>query len=331
MPEAAVQESPQETEGKGLDPVHVGKVLKQARERMELTRPQVEQRTGISQNRLYRLERGLFTMKLDEMYALCSLYKLPHSAVMAGYAEEVRDEAGDQGNADSDSDPVAEARQHLQQAATLLGLRLVPERDGSEANGPGIKVDPGEAVSLEALLDNLASTTAGQPNDVKSDKLARQIDDALAAAMGAELTELIDAADHRSIDVRAFEDATEAEGGVPEGYEPDGIRGLDQETLHQTLARLVVVQAVYGVDPFSLSLQRVKRVNEALGEAMPDQVDAFEDGVVAHGRTFTELLDADDQVRNRMARELLPFLLDAAKSGDAPVDVMKATGKKRKG
>ena len=331
MPEAAVQESPQETEGKGLDPVHVGKVLKQARERMELTRPQVEQRTGISQNRLYRLERGLFTMKLDEMYALCSLYKLPHSAVMAGYAEEVREETGGQDDAESDSDPVAEARQHLQQAATLLGLRLVPERHGEQAVGPGIKVDPGEAVSLEAQLDNLAGLTGGQPGGVDADKLTQQIDDALAAAKHAEVTGLIDAADHCGIDVRAFEDAVEAEGGVPVGYEPDGIRGLDQDALHQTLARLVVVHAVYGVDPFALSLQRVKRVNEALGEAMPDQVDAFEDGVVAHGRTFTELLDGDDQVRNRMARELLPFLLDAAKAGRAPVQVLKADKKSRKG
>ena len=327
MPEAAVQKRSEEDHGKGLDAVSAGKVLKQARERAELTRPEVEQRTGISRARLYRLERGLFTMKLDEMYALCSTYNLPHSAVMAGYAEEVRGPDDDQG----ERDPTAEARDHLQQAATLLGLRLVPEREGAEAAGPGIKVDPGEAVSLEALLDNLAKTTAGQPNQVDTKTLAQRIDDALAAAQASEVTGLVDAGDHRGIDVRAFEDAVQAVENDRDDVEPDGIRGLEREALHQTLARLVVVQAVYGVDPFALSLNRVKQVNEALSEAFSDDVDLLDEGPVTSGRRLTELLDSDDQVRNRMARDLLPYLLDAAKAGQAPVAEIKATGTKRKG
>jgi transcriptional regulator with XRE-family HTH domain len=321
MAEAAVQEDPHAEQGQGLDAVSVGKVLKEARNQAGLTRAQVEAKTGIGRNRLYRLERGLFTMKLDEMYALCSLYNLPHSAVMAGYAEEVGDQDGDQAEDEAEADPVAEAREHLQQAASLLGLRVVPEREGSEAVGPGIKVDPGEAVSLEAQLDNLAAETGGQPGRVKASKLKRQIDDALEAATEAEVTELLDVADHRSINVRAFVEASEDEDGW---LEPDGIRGLDQDALHQTLARLVVVHAVYGINPFNLSLDRVKRLNEALAEALPDQVDDFEDGVVAHGRKITELLDSDRSVRNRMARELLPHLLEAAKAGRAPVKAMKA-------
>jgi transcriptional regulator with XRE-family HTH domain len=321
MAEAAVQEDPDVEEGKGLDAVSVGKVLKEARNQAGLTRAQVEAKTGIGRNRLYRLERGLFTMKLDEMYALCSLYHLPHSAVMAGYAEEVGGQDGDQAEDEAEGDPVSEAREHLQQAASLLGLRVVPEREASEAVGPGIKVDPGEAVSLEAQLDNLAAATGGKPDRVKTSKLNRQIADVLEATTEAEVAELIDVADHRGIDVDAFEEASEDEDGW---LEPDGIRGLDQNTLHQTLARLVVVHAVYGVDPFSLSLDRVKRLNLALAEALPDQADDWDDGVVTHGRKITEMLDSDRSVRNRMARELLPHLLEAAKAGRAPVKAMKA-------
>jgi transcriptional regulator with XRE-family HTH domain len=336
MAEAAMQEAGQSEDGKGLDPVSVGKVLKAARERAGYSRVEAEKHSGIGRHRLYRLERGVFLPRLDEIYALCSLYNLPVSAVMAGYAEEAGQpeppesdaDGGEQSSSDPD-DPTAEAVEHLQAAASLLGLRVIPERSGEQSADAGIKVDPGEAISLEKQLDEVAAFAGGQPARVKASDLRGRLDSLFKRLSPASPEELIDAAQHRGIDVQAFDEALEgAEQSWDIWDEPDGIRGLDRGDLHDVLVNLLAVEAVYGVDPFNLALDRAKRLNEALGEALPDVAHDAETevGVVPHGRKLTELLDDDRQVRNRMVREMLPYMVQAAENGAAE-SVVKALGK----
>lgn len=331
MTDAQMQEASTVKKSEGLDAVSVGRVLKEGRNRAGLTRNQVEEKTGIGRNRLYRLENGIFQMRINEIFALCSLYGIPYSAVMAGYEAEVGTQGGGEsrGAGESQADaPAMEACEKLQQAASLLGLAVVPEREGSDVTGPGIKVDPGEAISLEAKLDNLAELTKGKPNGVDQDKLSRRIDDMLGAAKDSTMPELLDAAEKRGVDFKPFEDASEDENGL---LEPDGIRGLDSDDLHETLARLLVVHAVYGVDPFQLPFKRLGKVIEALQDAPEHDADAELGGgeLPVPGRKISEVLARDQVVRNRMARELLPFLLHAAKTKRAPTRVMKVQGGER--
>jgi transcriptional regulator with XRE-family HTH domain len=320
---------PEKDQGKGIDTVSVGKVLKKARIGANFTRIQVEEKTGIGRNRLYRLEQGIYPIRLNEMYALCSLYNLPHSEVMAGQAREV----GDQVKGNAQGDPVAEARVHLERAATLLGVRVASENEDASSNSQSVEAlsklpfeddpDDDEDVSLEAFLADLDISAKAEAGRVKASKFRTQINDALEAAKELDIAELIEVASRRKINVTAFKQV--AEGGNL--LQDSRLSRLDQSTLQKTLARLLVVDAVYGVNLFSLPLESVERINKALGKLLPNRaIDPEEDEpivVKGHKVIETVTLTTDEVVRDRMARELLPYFIDAALDGRSMVRDIK--------
>jgi hypothetical protein len=183
--------------------------------------------------------------------------------------------------------------------------------------------DDDEDVSLEAFLADLDISAKAEAGRVKASKFRTQINDALDAAKESDIAELIEVASDRDINVTAFKQA--AEGGNLS--QPDGLSGLDQSTLQKTLARLVVVHAVYGVNLFSLPLESVERINKALGKLLPNRAIDPEDDepIVVKGHKVIEMvtLTTDETVRDRMARELLPYLIDAALDGRSMVRDIK--------
>jgi transcriptional regulator with XRE-family HTH domain len=293
------------------DPVSVGKRLQEGRQAMGLTRRGVAEETGIPENTVYKIETGRAEPSLSRLRKLCRLYDIPYSAIMA----EVDGGDDDQGGKDdSAEDPVTEARSHLRHAATLLGLKVVDESNG-EAVGPAVKVEADEDVSATAVLSQLAEFTDGAPHKADPDQLKRRIEAARRELDREKPEALLDAADERGVKL-----SDEEQSRVTGGHAFN-----DEGEARDHLRRLLMVHAVYGVDPRRLTLEAVKKLNKQLAQVLPDAAEKSpsDGGVVAHGRDFLEapmemLTASDSDVRDRMVWELLPHLIDAAEAGEAP-------------
>jgi hypothetical protein len=203
-----------------------------------------------------------------------------------------------------------EARALLRQAADRLGMSVVDESNGPAASGPAVKVDADQDLSATGVLAELAGFTEGVPHEKNADQLTRRIDQALEELKAETPEALIDAATERGVSITKDQQARVT------GEDAFS----DKDEARKRLRQLLVVHAVYGIDPRQLTLNAVKKLNERLGKTLPDTaIDAPTDvGVVPHGRQIGELLDSDDAVRTRMALDLLPHLLTAAKAGNAP-------------
>jgi hypothetical protein len=273
----------------------------------------VEARTGIKANRLYKLESGIGNLSIPEMHALCSVYGLPYSAVMSGYEEEtgVPEKAGAGASAPEDAGAVMQARQHLQQAATLLGLKVVPESDGSDPEPDRAVKYPANDAPAVAVVRELAEAS-GQADDVPV-KLLKRAEKELRRE---QVAALIDAAEQRGLDVDEYQDV----------LEPDV--SPDREALVAgTLRDLLIVHAVYGVDPRGLTLDEAKRLNAALAEVLPvraQENSLVGDGVVEEPNFGDALVGRSEaEALQRMIREMLPFMREAAKTDSPPVEAIR--------
>jgi transcriptional regulator with XRE-family HTH domain len=272
------------------DPVSVGKRLQEGRQAMGLTRRGVAEETGIPENTVYKLETGRAEPSLSRLRKLCRLYDIPYSAIMA----EVDGGDGDQGGkGDSVHDPVREARSHLRQAATMLGLKVVDESNG-EAVGPAGKVGADEAVSATALLNQLAEVA--EDNGVNAQGVTKVLRQARNALERMDLGGLIDLADANGFDWDT----------LPARDEGDG----KQVTM---LIDRLLIAALYEVDTMRLAPDALERLSVELAGGDPDN--PFESKGLIRRRGFFESFEDS---RRRAVAGLQPHILKAVRRRAAP-------------
>jgi len=163
------------------------------------------------------------------------------------------------------------------------------------------------------VLNGLAEFTGGRPHEVDPDQLKHRIEAVYRELDGEKPEALFDAADERGVKLSDDEQSRVTGDEI----------GADPEEAAADLRNLLVVHAVYGMDPRWLSLTAAKALNKQLGQVLPEAAENAPSnvGVVAQGYTAEAPLswfDSEDGVRDRMVLEMLPHLIDAAKVGKAP-------------
>jgi transcriptional regulator with XRE-family HTH domain len=291
-------------------PVSIASRLRAAREAAGLSRPQLGERTGIPHRQIEKYEYATAEPPLSRLKLICRTLGISWEDIWKEIDDGASDNMNDGTPEQVKQDPVMEARALLRQAADRLGMSVVDESNGPAASGPAVKVDADQDLSATGVLAELAGFTEGVPHEKNADQLTRRIDQALEELKAETPEALIDAATERGVSITKDQQARVT------GEDAFS----DKDEARKRLRQLLVVHAVYGIDPRQLTLNAVKKLNERLGKTLPDTaIDAPTDvGVVPHGRQIGELLDSDDAVRTRMALDLLPHLLTAAKAGNAP-------------
>ena len=280
------------------NPVSVANRLRQAREALDLTRKQVAEKLGIPLGTLEKYETGRGEPNLSRLRKLCRFYGIPAADIM----DEVGDEegTGDPAPAPNVNDRSTRLRQLLQEVGQLAGAPVVIEREGSEAaTSPAVKMDTAgldTELTLADVLGELAQAAGDkqiQPRQFRKQlrRVQEELDD-------AERAELVDAMEARGL-------------RLPEGEddEQDDDEDDEQEAAwsDEHLRQLLLVHAVYGVDPRDLARQAINPLIDAL---QAEEVDPL---WVTDG-----LISGDQAARYDRLRPLLPELVKAARSADRP-------------
>jgi len=221
--------------------------------------------------------------------------------------EEVGDEegTGDPQPAPNVNDRSTRLRQLLQEVGQLAGAPVVIERQGDEAaTSPAVKMDTvgmDTELTLADVLDELAQAAGNE--QVKPRQFRKQLRQVQEELADAERPELLDAMEERDLQLPEGEDDDQDDQG------DQGDQDQEATWSDEQLRQLLIVHAVYGVDPRDLSREAINRLIEDL-QIEEEQVEPL--------GMFAGFISGDQAARYDRLRQLLPELVKAARGSDRP-------------